>query len=122
MRLAAAVLAAAGLATAVAAGDSTQRVKLDKHGKASISGRIEGSDTATFVVSGKKGAKLSMNFSSSGDPCGFNIYGPGKALLFLGGTGVGAYSGKFDSDSKLSIKVSMRKHGSCNFDLSVKRS
>jgi hypothetical protein len=43
--------------------------------------------------------------------------------IFQGGTGVGAYSGKFDADGSYSVRIAIRGggRGACDYHLDVAR-
>jgi hypothetical protein len=117
-------LVTAGLTGQAAASDKTEKLKLRDGHSLSRSGSIKNGSTLTYKFAGKKGQSLSLNFVATRGSCGFDIYSPGMAVpMFLGGSGVGAFSGKLPSNGDYRVKIQFKQSGStdrCEFNVTFK--
>ena len=121
----ASILTVLGLTGSMAASNKTEKVKLRDGKSVSQAGTIKDGGTLTYKFAGKKGQSLSLNFAATKGSCGFDIYSPGMgAPMFLGGSGVGAFSGKLPSDGDYRVKILFKSKGAtdrCDFNVTFKR-
>jgi len=103
-----------GLATPSAA----EKIHLRDGHSLSRSGDLKTGHSKTYEFAGKKGQSLNVNFFATKGDCGFDIYQPGMAVpMFLGGTKVGAFSGKLPKDGDYGVKI---RGGACSYEVTFK--
>lgn len=118
------MIATVGPIGQAAASDNTEKIKLRDGHSLSRSGSIKHGSTLTYKFAGKKGQSLSLNFVATQGSCGFDVYSPGMAVpMFLGTSGVGAFSGKLPSNGDYRVKIQNKLSGAtdrCEFNITFK--
>jgi hypothetical protein len=114
----------AGFFVSAATADETKKVKLGYGHSVSKSDTIKGDNSLIYQFAGKKGQSLNLNFVPTEGTCGYDLYSPGMAVpMFLGGSGVGAFSGKLPANGDYRVKIRI-KHANaddrCRFDVRFK--
>jgi hypothetical protein len=122
--LAISAAAVAALFVSAATADETKKVKFRDGHSVSKSDAIKGTRTLTYQFAAKKGQSLNLNFVPTEGTCGYDLYSPGMAVpMFLGGSGVGAFSGKLPANGDYRVKIHI-KHANaddhCRFDVTLK--